>query len=207
MIKVVIIDDNKIARLGIKSLLADDEIDIIGEASDGKSGINLVQELQPDIVILDLHLPDIHGIQVCQLISEKNPLCRIIFITASQHLLTLCRLLSTPAKGLLNKDSHFSGVEAVKTVYKGMPYIQPDLGYELVTYIMKNNKHALHNLTDKEQKVLALITQGKTQEKIAEELFISPKTVSNIKFRGMKKLNVKTTQQIQEALFGSELVL
>lgn len=204
MIKVVIIDDNKIARLGIRGLLADDDIEIIGEASNGRTGIDIVHELQPDIVILDLHLPDMHGIQVCELISERDPLCKIIFITASRHLLTLSRLLSTPAKGLLNKDSHFSGVEAVKTVYKGIPYVQPNLGYELITHIMKNNKNAIYNLTDKELKVLTMITQGKTQEKIAEELFISPKTVSNLKFRGMKKINVKTTQQIQEALFGSE---
>lgn len=203
MIKVAIIDDNKISRLGIRSFLADDEIEIIGEATDGASGIKLAQEMQPDVIILDLYLPDIPGIQVCNLIHKKNPTIQIIFLTVSQHLFTLSRLLRTPARGLLNKNSSFSGVEAVKTVYKGKPYVQPNLGYDLINY-MRTNHEGMHRLTEREHQALIMIAQGKTHEKIAEVLSISSKTVSNIKFRGMKKLQVKTLPQLQEVILAPE---
>ncbi len=197
MIKVVIIDDNKISRLGIRSFLADDEIEIIGEATDGESGIKLVLEEKPDIVMLDLYLPDVLGIQVCQTIANMAPQSKVIFISGATHLFVLSRLLHTSAKGLISKDMSFSGVEAVKTVYQGKTYVQPDLAYELLHFAI-TQKTGYYSLKEKERLVLMMAAEGKTHNQIAKILLISTKTVTNVKFRAMKKLGIKKLDQVSD---------
>ena len=201
MIKTIIIDEDKTSRLGIKSLLTDDSIEIVGEAADGSSGIKLAFAEKPDVIILEFYLPDMLGSQVCRVINRKIPSAKILFLTNCSHLYTLTSLLGTPAQGLMQKDTDaFSMISAIKMLYEGRSYIQPDMALQLIKYLIEKPAEGVHSLSEKEYQITLMVAQKKTHEKIAENLFISPKTVSNLKSSAMRKLAVKTVDQLQDKL-------
>lgn len=199
MINVVIVDDDKTSRFGIKVFLKDNEITVIGEADNGADAIRLIGQQQPDVILLDFYLPDITGIQVCDVICRRFPQIKIIFLTGTRHLSILKRLISTAAVGILTKHEPNAVVEAIKFVYKGKRYVQPDLTHDLLEYM--NRKNIIDALSEREHQILILAAQGKKIEEIAANFHISPKTVSNLKCNGMKKIGVKNIAELRYILF------
>ncbi len=198
MIRLVIIDEDHQFCIGIKKLLAETKLEIIGEATNWKEGAELIKNQKPDIVILDVNFSDASGIHISEFIHRNYPTTKSIFLTNTRNLLTLSRLLQTPTCGLLLKSSIYFLIEAIRTVYSGKKYIQPDLSFEIIKYQYQRTTQNINKLTSKEYDVLKMIALGIDLEKIAEKCFISSKTVSNIKSNSMKKLGIKSLDQIRK---------
>lgn len=202
MITVILIDKNPIFRLGLKKFLADENIEIIGEAANGIGGIELVSKKKPDIVLLEVYLPDTPGILVSHDISRHSKKTKSLFLLDTDHLPTISRLLETPAKGFLMKNSRYSGVEAIKSVHEGSTYMQPDLAIKLLEYHAKGGLQSDSRLTSKEYLVLVMIALGKSYDIIAAQLHVTRKTVFNIKSHGFKKLEIQNLGQLREIILG-----
>lgn len=199
-IKVALIDESPIFRLGLKKCLADENIEVIGEAADGVSGQRLIRQKQPDIVLLSADLPDGAALTFCDFAAAHFPKMRLIFLLNPHDLNLLNRLMDTAAQGFLAKNSAYSVPEAIKTVSSGSTYLQPEMGLLLIRFREKDSSSAIHSLTDREYQVLTLIARGKTSEAIAAMIHISLKTVFNLKSSGFKKLGIHTVEQLRDRI-------
>lgn len=200
-IKVVLIDESPIFRSGLTKNLTDADIEIVGEATNGTQGQRLIRQKQPDIVLLDLYLPDTTGIQVCDFIQRHFSQIKIILVINQTDLPSISRLINTSAKGVLTKNSCYSVVEAVKSVYDGKHYLQPNIAWELMQFQQKNQQDPIRSLTDKEYQILTLLARGKTYDQIAEIRHISLKTVFNLKSSSLKKLGIQRIEELKELFF------
>ncbi len=193
-IKIVLIEANRIFRLGLKKLLTDDTIDIVGEAANAATGMDLIRKQHPEVVLLATDLPDATEVSLCDWIYRYFSQTKTIFLLKNADIPTLNRLFNTSATGFLTKDSGYLSVEIIKTIAEGKTYIQPDLALGVI----QRPRHAADVLSNREYQVLTLVRQGHTHEAIAEKLRISTKTVFNIKYRGFKKLKIDTVEQLKE---------
>ncbi len=193
-IKIVLIEANRIFRLGLRKLLTDDTIDIVGEAANATAGMDFIRKQQPDVVLLATDLPDATEVSLCDWIHRHFPQTKTLFLLKNADIPTLNRLFNTSATGFLTKDSGYLSVEIIKTIAEGKTYIQPDLALGVI----QRPHHAADVLSNREYQVLTLVRQGHTHEVIAEKLRISTKTVFNIKYRGFKKLKIDTVEQLKE---------
>lgn len=181
-IKIVILDGNRIFRLGLKKILTDEEIDMVGEAADGVTDASIIRSQQPDVVLLSSDLPQANEVNFCEWIHRQFPKIKILFLLKNAETSTLNRLLKTSAKGFVTKDSGHLNGEIIKTIAKGKTYVQPDLALDII----QHPAHITDMLSHREYQVLTLIAQNCTHEAIAEKLCISIKTVFNSKYRGLK---------------------
>lgn len=193
-IKIVLMEANRIFRLGLKKLLTDDAIDIVGEAVNAAAGMDLIRKQQPDVVLLATDLPDATEVGLCDWIHRHFSQIKTIFLLKNTDIPTLNRLFNTSATGFLTKDSGYLSVGIIKTIAEGKTYIQPDLALGVI----QRPRHAADVLSNREYQVLTLVRQGHTHEAIAEKLRISTKTVFNVKYRGFKKLKIDTAEQLKE---------
>ncbi len=194
-IKVAILESNSIFRLGLKKILTDDEIDIVGEAADVASSMQMIRVKQPHIVVLANDLPKTDSINFCDWIHRNFPNMKTLFLLKNSDVALLNQLMKTSAKGFLTKDSGYLTPNMIKQIAEGKTYVQPDLVKDIFQYA-----HPTHLLSHREYQVLALIAQGYTHEVIAEKLNLSIKTVFNIKYRGLKKLGVGTVEKLKQLL-------
>ena len=141
------------------------------------------------------------GVSVCEMLHRHFPLIRVIFLVDQTHLPTFSRLLSTPALGFLTKQACERSAEAIKTVYEGGTYLQPDLALDVLRYCIDKNQNPMEKLTQREYEVLTWIVQGKTYEWIAENVHLGLKSVYNIKLKAFKKLNIVTKEQLKILIF------
>ncbi len=193
-IKTFLIDDHTLVRAGIKQMLQNNkEIQVIGESSTGLDGIQQIRTLNPDVIVLDLKLPDLSGLEVTQKLLRYNPDLKILIVSSITNDLFPFRLLEAGAQGYLSKDSSQEEfVSAVKNVYKGQRVITPKIANRLAfakTDFKANNIFA--EISVREKEVMMMIIRGITVKEIAEVLKISHKTVHSYRSRIFEKLNVK----------------
>lgn len=198
-IKVVILDHNAIFRLGLKKILTDEAIELVGEAADGITGMQVIRAQQPQVVLLANDLPKTNEISFCDWIDRYFPKMRTLFLLKNRDMALLNQLMKTSAKGFLIKDSGYLNPDVIQQIAEGKTYVQPDLALDIFQYSQPMNILSL-----REYQVLALISQGSTHEAISEKLNISIKTVFNTKYRGLKKLGAETIEKLRE-LLKSEL--
>lgn len=184
--KVVLIDDHQIFRLGLRSLLeAEADIEIIGEAENGDQGLDVVNETNPDVVVLDYSMPGISGLELLTTIKRAHPDIRVILLTASKSESVLSEALKSGADGvILKQDTSNQLVQAVETVFRGEQIISSSI----VPLVKRHD--ALADLTKRERQVLRLIALGFRNREISEELDISMKTVDTHRTNLMRKLNL-----------------
>ena len=199
-IKVALIDESAIFRLGLKNCLANSDMEVIGEAADGASGQRLLRQKQPDVVLLSADLPDGLSLTLGDFVGTHFPQTPLIYLLPTHPYHLLQRLMHTSAKGFLAKDSVYSLGEAIETVHSGKTYLQPDLGLEWLHLHEKQVTPPLKLLTDREYQVLLLLARGKTTEDIAERVHLSIRTIFNLKSSGFKKLEIDTVEQLREVV-------
>jgi two-component system, NarL family, invasion response regulator UvrY len=199
MIRILIIDDHPVVRKGIRQILEDDEkIGLIHEASDGKGLVDelLVQEY--DVVLLDISLPGRSGLDLIPQIKKIRPNSAILILSIHSEELYAIQALKSGASGYLSKSS--APGELLSAVYKvsrGEKYISPSLAERLAEdLLIDKNKPLQTILSARELGVLRFIGEGKTVNQIAEELSLSPKTISTYRERILKKLRLKTTADL-----------
>ena len=199
LIKVLIADDHRLFREGLRSLLHEEKsIQIVGEAVNGPQTISITSDLKPDIVLLDITMPEMNGIEVIPHIREKSPKTKTLMLTASVDEDTIFRALTAGAKGYISKDASVSDlIKAIQAVHRGELWVERKLVSKFFDKGAISNDGAEdeleqrnEGLSPREQEVLGCLTKGCTNKEIAEALFISEKTVKNHLHNIFRKLNI-----------------
>lgn len=192
-IKIIIADDHPLVRKGLKyTLQTDERFEIAGEASNGNDAISLIENVSPDIAILDIEMPGCDGITVAQRVLPKMKNLKIIFLTMHAEPSVLKKAIEIKAKGYLLKDSvEDEIIKAINTVYNGRMYVDPIVsGYLLHVGDGTPMQLLLENFTKMEYKIIKSVANNKTTHEIAEELFISERTVDRHRSNICKKLDL-----------------
>lgn len=212
-ISVLIVDDHAILRDGLKiAINTDENLMVAGEASEGKEAIELIDELDPTVVVMDVNMPGMNGIETVKEIRKKNKSIKILMLTMHEDEDYIFDAISSGVDGYIFKMSDMElFIEAVKTVAAGQNYYAPKVSETLIDNY-KNKQHKKHKkgeqtpLTKREKEILRMIADGETTNNIAEKLFISFFTVSKHRKNIMKKLKVKNTAELVRYAFENKLV-
>ncbi len=195
-INVVLADDHTIVRDGLKVLLeADPEIKVVGDASTGSQAVKKVMELKPDVVVMDISMPELNGVDASLQIQECAPEVRVIILSMLGAADYVFHALQAGARGFLLKESAGREMmEAVKTVYKGEMYfskpITDTIIHDYMQARMENQSDLLKSLSTRENQILCMVLEGKTSADIGKSLSLSPKTIESYRSRMMQKLGV-----------------
>lgn len=196
-IKVFLADDHAIVRDGLRVLLeTQGGITVVGEAADGRQTVRQVQQLRPDIVVMDIAMPELSGIDATEKIHETCPSARVIILSMHASTEHIYRALKAGARGYLLKESAGKEVvEAIRAVHAGRRYLSQQITESVVTnYVQQREmlptKSPIEQLSSREREVLQLVVEGKSSAEIAKILFLSPKTVETYRSRIMEKLEI-----------------
>ena len=197
-IRVVLVDDHAIVRSGLKAVLGSArDIEVVGEANDGREALAQIERLKPDVVVMDLTMGEMDGITATKALAERADAPRVLVLTMHAEEEYLLPVLEAGAAGYLVKSAADRElIEAVRTIARGELYVSPSAGRVLARGIRRKDEHAelrarYEKLTDREQAVLRLVAAGYTAPEIGEQLFISPKTVDTYKQRVNEKLGLQ----------------
>ena len=200
--RILLVDDHKILRDGICSLVKGyDNMEVVGEAADGRTAIRLVQELEPDVVIMDISMPDMNGIDATRRIIADYPHVKVIALSMHYDKQFVSEIFKAGASGYLMKDSAFDELEhAVRIVMEGKTYINPQIDSLVVESLVNQTTRSSHKafslLTEREREVLQLISEGKSTKQIATDLQVSSKTVESHRRQVMGKLNIRNVAEL-----------
>ena len=214
-IRVVLADDHAIVRHGLsRAIQQEDDMEVIGQAEDGHTTVELVRELLPDVVVMDISMPDLNGIEATREIRRESPDVKVIALSMHSAKRYVTEMFKAGAVGYLLKDCDFDELaRAIRTVAEGKTYVSPSISSVVVEDLVhgdeKFDANAFSVLTQREREVLQLLAEGKTTKQIALRLHISPKTVEAHRLRVMNKLEIDNVAQltkyaIQEGLTSAE---
>ena len=193
-VSVFLVDDHAVVRDGLKLLLESYAgISVVGEASDGRTAVRCVRDLRPDVVVMDITMPEMDGVEATRQIREECPTAQVIILSMHSTSEHVFRALEAGARGYLVKES--AGVEvvdAVIAVREGRRYLSRKISEQVLDDYVKHrtgpSRSPLELLSSREREVLQLVVEGKTSAEIGEILFISAKTVETYRSRLMQKL-------------------
>ncbi len=197
-VRVLIVDDHKIVREGLRSLLAKEpDIEVVGEAESAYQAIDLAEEMRPDLVLMDIVMPGLNGIEATRLVLAKAPTVKVIALSMYSERQYVIEMLRAGACGYLLKDCALEQLgEAIRTVAQGRTYITQritDVIIEDYTSQVRNPRSAASSvLTSKQYKILQLLAEGNSTREIALRMALNTKTVESHRRRIMQKLNIHT---------------
>jgi DNA-binding NarL/FixJ family response regulator len=197
--RILLADDHGIVREGLKTLIREQaDMIVVGEAADGAGAINLAAELKPDVVVLDISMPEPGGAAATRKIKKANPRTKVITLTVHEDKSYLEQLLSAGASGyVLKRTAPGELINAIRAVMKGGTYLDPNVAGAVVeNFVWKQRPQAAEGLTDRETSVSRLMAQGYTNKEIAAQLGISVKTVETHKARSMEKLGLRSRAEL-----------
>ena len=202
-VRILVADDHGVVRKGLRLILErHDGLEVIGEAADGREAVRLAEELSPDIVIMDVGMPRLNGIDATAQILHRNPRAGVIILSMHSDEGYIVRALSAGAKGYLLKDSLEEDlIQAVRVVAQGRPFFSPRITQTLLDdYVRQLRQKGLQDsydlLTEREKEVLQLISEGKSNKEVATILGLSVYTVETHRTNLMQKLNLHNTAEI-----------
>jgi DNA-binding NarL/FixJ family response regulator len=198
MIKVLIADDHELIRRGLKQLLDDtDDLRVTGEASTGMEAINLIGENTYDVALLDISMPDRHGIDVLKQIRERHPDLPVLILSMHPEEQYAVRSMKSGAAGYLNKQSAPAQlVTAIRAVASGKKYISKEMAEQLAESLTQGYQELAHqSLSNREYQTLCLMAQGKKLSEMAQIMSLSPKTISVYRMRLLEKMKLKTNAE------------
>ena len=197
-IKVFLADDHRMVRDGFRLLLeTQSDIKVVGEAGNGRETVRQVVKLAPDIVLMDIAMPDLNGIEATQQIFEECPATKTIILSMFSTTQHISRAFKAGARGYILKESAGDNlIKAVRMVYGGKIFLCEEISEVVVgDYVRKHETvevvEPLARLTSREREILQLLVEGKTNKRIAEILFLSPKTIETYRSHLMQKLGIK----------------
>lgn len=202
MIKVLLADDHKIVRDGLRTLLEKHvDIAVLGEAEDGREALQLARKLSPDVIVMDIAMPELNGIEATRQILSEYPGVKIVALSMHSDKRFVSEMLKAGASAYLLKDCAFEElITAIRTIMKGKIYLSPGIaGVVLEDYIRSDRKtdpSVFSQLTDREREVLQLMAEGKTTKEVAAHLNVSIKTVETHRTNIMTKLDIHTIAEL-----------
>ena len=199
MITVLLVDDHQIVRSGIKRILQDaEDIEVISEASSGEEAISKVKELHPNVVLMDVSMPGIGGIEATRKLLRVDSNLKIIALTVYADEPYPTSLLEAGAAGYLTKGCDVEEiVNAIRAVNRGEPYIVKDVAQQMaLSKLPGGKKNPFEKLSQREVQVMLMITQGQKLQDISDKLCLSPKTVSTYRYRLYEKLSVENDVEL-----------
>lgn len=215
-IRIILVDDHYVVRNGIRALFDDvEEIEVIGEASNGVEAIAKVKELAPDIAILDISMPQMNGLDAADIIHKQFPGTKSLIMSMHDNKDYILRSLEVGADGYLLKDSSKEEIiKAIKTVSEGEKYYSGSVSGTIVNGYMNifSNPQGSEfdrkktKISKQEKSILAHLVQGRNSREIAEELTLSVRTVDNHRARMMKKLGVKNAVELVKLAIEEKLL-
>jgi two-component system, NarL family, response regulator NreC len=202
-IHILLADDHTILRAGLKMMLnAQPDMEVVGEAPDGRQAITETQRLQPDIILMDITMPEMNGIEATRQIKKLVPESKILFLTMHEHDEYVFQALRAGASGYMLKEAADTElISALHVIQTGQFYLSPMAQSVLVgDYLQRvrigEEKDSYSSLTEREREILKLIAEGYTNNQIAERLVISPKTVDTHRTHIMDKLNLHSRAEL-----------
>lgn len=197
-INIVLADDHRLVRQGIRGLLeAEPDLRVVGEASTGLETCQLVEDLKPDVLLVDLRMPNLNGLEVTRQLTERKARTRVVILTMYDNDAYVLEALKNGAAGYLLKDcTAIDLVQAVHEVAAGGRYLSEAVSRRAINAYLEESSHptqdSYERLTKREREVLQLVAHGNTNAQIAEHLSISPRTVEAHRAKMMRKLALKT---------------
>jgi DNA-binding NarL/FixJ family response regulator len=198
MIKILLADDHALVRQGFRMILeAQPDMQIVGQAGNGREAVEQAEKLRPDIVIMDVTMPELNGIEATRRLLELSPRTRVLALSMHKDSVYVREILRAGARGYLLKDAPDADlVAAVRAIAKGEGYLSPAVSDAVLTDYRRHVTDPLDLLTSREREVLQLIAEGKTNKEIATSLNLSVYTVEAHRGRVMEKLNLHSTGEL-----------
>ena len=197
--RILLADDHRIVIEGLKKLL-EPEYDVVGTVEDGRALIAAVDKLQPDVVVADISMPHLNGIEAVRQIRKKNPQIRVVILTMHQDVQYAARAFEAGASGFVLKVSAPSElITAIGEVLKGKTYVTPIIAGELIQSYREGNEYpevVFSRLSARHREILQLVAEGHSAKEIGKILNISARTVESHKYQIMEILNVKTSAEL-----------
>ena len=198
LITVLLVNDHSLVRTAIKQLLSKDEdIKVVDDVSSGQEALQSVREYNPDVIILDLSMPGMSGLETTYRLLRLNPKAKIIILTSYLNDFFVSLLLKAGASGYLTKQAnHDELIKAIHSVMRGERYIYEPLAQQLAIQAVNENLLPFMDLSSREIEILWMICRGETHDQIAKELFLSKKTVHAYRYSLFKKLHVNSDVEL-----------
>jgi two-component system invasion response regulator UvrY len=199
LITILIVDDHELVRAGIRSLLSSvNGLKVIGEASTGEEAVKIAREKHPNVVLMDVRMPGIGGLEATRKLLRADPDIKVIALTVCGEEPFPSKLLQAGAAGYLTKGSALDEmVQAIHSVYHGKRYISPEVAQQLALKHLSDEKVSpFETLSERELQVMLMITSGQKVQEISDKLCLSPKTVNSYRYRLFDKLNVHSDVEL-----------
>jgi len=197
-IRILLVDDHALVRQGFKMILgAQADMEIVGEAGNGREAVQLAEELRPDIVVMDVAMPELNGIEATRRLTASLPHTRVIALSMHKDSVYVRETLRAGARGYLLKDSPAGDlVTAVRSVASGESYLSPAVSNAVLDDYRRHVTNPIDLLTTREREVLQMLAEGKTNKEIAVVLNLSVYTVDAHRGRIMEKLNLHSINEL-----------
>jgi len=213
-IKVLVAEDHTIVRKGLCALLhAESDIQVIGEAENGRQALKMAEELQPDIVLMDITMPELNGMDATRQLKKRFPSMKILILSMHSTEEYIFQTLKAGASGyLLKRSAPTDLIKAIHVAHAGDSFLSPSISSKVITHYVKQKEDqnaapmGLDKLSDREREVLQLIAEGRANRDIAKDLFISPKTVEAHRSNIQRKLKLAGTAELTKYAIKKGLV-
>jgi len=209
LIKILLVDDHEMVRIGVSAYLQiQPDMEVIGEAVNGREAVDMALELRPDIILMDMVMPIMNGAEATKAIIEQWPEAKVMVVTSFLDDDKVYPALEAGAISYILKTSNAKRIaEAIRETLKGQTVLEPEVTTKMMQRMRTGNEIHLHDdLTERELEILLLLTEGKTNQMIAEELFIAVKTVKTHVSNLLSKLEVQDRTQAVIYAFKHQLV-
>lgn len=208
MIRVLLVDDHEMVRMGVAAYLSTQpDIEVVGEAENGKRGVELALELRPDIILMDLVMDEMDGVEATKCIIQEWSGAKIVVVTSFLDDEKLYPVIEAGAASYMLKTSRASDIaDALRATYRGETVLEPKVTGKMMSKMRQKQEYKPHEeLTEREREILLLIAEGKSNQEIADELFIALKTVKTHVSNILNKLNVSDRTQAVIYAFRHQL--
>jgi two-component system, NarL family, response regulator NreC len=197
-IRIILADDHKLVRQGFRLILmSQDDMDVVGETGNGREAVELAKSLNPDVIVMDVTMPEMNGIEATRRIREISPHIRVLALSVHRDSVYVREIIRAGAEGYLLKESADTDLlAAIRAVAQGNSYLSPEVSGAILKDYRKHATNPLDLLTAREREVLQLIAEGKTNKEIAGLLNLSVYTVDGHRTRIMDKVNVHSAGQL-----------
>lgn len=202
-VRIVLVEDHRVVRQGLKALLeAEQDFEIVGEAGDGLVALELVEKTTPDVLVVDLMIPGLSGLEVTRRVRERSPGSKVVVLSMHSNEAYVLEALKYGAAGYVLKDSSFSDLSrAVREVVSGRKYLSPPLSERAIDLYLQHKRKSgsldpYETLTNREREVFQLTVEGQSASEVAERLSISPRTVESHRANLMRKLALRSQAEL-----------